>query len=229
MSDLYQNCTTPGCDVRIYGASVAKTCSFCLSRDNAGFTVGERFTVGGRRKADNVVFVFGDPFVEYPRTRADRAKEVVEKAFGGEMRDHAYQRAVEGHRCAHDGCTGSSRPVSIKTPCDAPSCALPPDLHITFAGCHCGKVDCTRCDPLERYVDGLTVRECLARYEAWQREDVKDKRYANMKRLRDGYLNRAQQEAARTAWSTALKRKQAEQREKERNEVVVQDQWGDDD
>lgn len=95
-------------------------------------------------------------------------------------------------------------------------------LHITLAGGHCGDASCVKCDTLERYVDGLTVRECLSRYEAWQREDSGSK----MRRMRDGYLTRAQMLAAQDAWSSALRAKQAEAREKERCEVVCEEQWG---
>lgn len=114
---------------------------------------------------------------------------------------------------------------------------LPGTVHITFAGGHCGDAACTRCDPMERYVDGLTVHECLARYEARMAEELRDydSDHWDMKRdtpipipldnptwqreqryPRGFRLNDAQLSAARTAWSSALRAKQAEARAKER-------------
>ena len=98
------------------------------------------------------------------------------------------------------------------------------EFHMTMGDQHCGDAACAGCDPMERYVDGLIVRECLERYEAWQREDVRDTRWAKTRKLRDGYLSLAQVTAAREAWSLALKGKQAAAREKERCQVVCDPQ-----
>lgn len=69
-------------------------------------------------------------------------------------------------------------------------------------------------------IDGLTVRECLARYEAWQREDV-----TPIKSHKRGevYLTIAQADAAKAAWSSALRTVQSEQREKERVAIMCDD------
>lgn len=101
------------------------------------------------------------------------------------------------------------------------------DWHMAVAGGHCGKADCTKCDPMERYVDGLTVRECLERYTAWQREDVRNTRWMAETRKpahqRAEYLTIDQFIAARSAWSAALKAKMAEANEKELRRIVVDD------
>lgn len=81
-------------------------------------------------------------------------------------------------------------------------------------------------DPLDRIVDGLTVRECLERYQAWQREDVSQvpgRPASGRWSVAEPYLTTAQVEAARLAWSAELKRKQDEAKAKERVEVVVDD------
>ena len=100
------------------------------------------------------------------------------------------------------------------------------DIHITFAGGHCGDAACTRCDPMERMVGGLTVRECLERYEAYQRADYGGGTCANggisMKFPTRATLTTEQLAAARIAWSAELRRKQAEARERERTAVVLE-------
>ena len=81
--------------------------------------------------------------------------------------------------------------------------------------------DC--CDPLDRYVDGKRVRDCLEAFEMWQRGDVG--RYAHMrgKWVWPEYkLTPLQLSAARLAWSVSLREKQQEQREKERVEIVCE-------
>lgn len=133
------------------------------------------------------------------------------------MRNHAYQRAVEEQPL---GCSEYEQTEATQLVAD----------------------------PMDRVVDGLTVSECLARYEVRQRESLMpyDDRYWDMKRdphlfpkgRRDegdpswgpyerernvprGFrLNDAQLTAAKSAWSTALKRKQQEAREGERVSVV---------
>lgn len=72
----------------------------------------------------------------------------------------------------------------------------------------------TCCDPLDQLVDGLTVRECLERYQDWQQEGarlLKDKPRVFIKRLTPAQLS-----AARSAWSSALRAKQAEARAEQR-------------
>lgn len=71
-------------------------------------------------------------------------------------------------------------------------------------------------DPMERAVDGLTVRECLDIFQRMQREDTTTRRASYRP------LNDAQIDAARSAWSASLKRMQSERREKERVSVVVE-------
>lgn len=74
-------------------------------------------------------------------------------------------------------------------------------------------------DPLDHVVDGLTVRECLARYEAWQREWVGGTTW----KRGDTYLTLPQVDAARSAWSSSLRTLQSEQRERGRVEICVDD------
>lgn len=81
----------------------------------------------------------------------------------------------------------------------------------------------TYLDPMERLVDGLTVRECLAAYERLQREDhTTHARYVPVS-LGGVHLTPNQHAAARLAWSDELKRKQQEAGEKERRSVCVDD------
>jgi hypothetical protein len=86
----------------------------------------------------------------------------------------------------------------------------------------------TCCDQLDRFVDGLTVRECLARYEAWQREDVRETNWAKTQLSKPAYqraeyLTLAQVSAARAAWSSSLRSKQEQASEKQRVDVCVDD------
>lgn len=90
-------------------------------------------------------------------------------------------------------------------------------LHITMAGGHCGDANCTKCDQMERIVDGLTLRECLNIYEAMQRDD----RFLQF--LGPDGLTTNQLIAAKEAWSAELKRKQSESKEKERAAICVDD------
>lgn len=78
-------------------------------------------------------------------------------------------------------------------------------------------------DPMDRLVDGLTVRECLAAYERLQREDhTTHARYVPVS-LGGVHLTPNQRDAARLAWSAELKRKQQEAEAKERASVCVDD------
>jgi len=74
-------------------------------------------------------------------------------------------------------------------------------------------------DPMDRIVDGLMVRDCLRRYQANLRE--LDSASHKLTRILYG-LTPPQLEAARLAWSTELKRKVAETRERERNQIVCE-------
>lgn len=76
-------------------------------------------------------------------------------------------------------------------------------------------IEATCCDPLDRWVDGSRAGECLDFYQRCQQAD--QGAYASV------MLTPLQLSAARSAWSAALKRKQAEQREKERTEIVCDD------
>lgn len=79
-------------------------------------------------------------------------------------------------------------------------------------------------DPMDRIVDGLSVRRCLERYTAWQRESKDgDWREGEIWSGPRPSLTAAQKAAARLAWSSELKRKQDEARAKERVDVVVDD------
>ena len=81
-------------------------------------------------------------------------------------------------------------------------------------------------DPMERMVDGLTVRECLARMERsaqphpWDSDSEQGGLWH--------WLTAAQQEAARLAWSSSLRAKQAEVKEMDRLSVRCDEQWGED-
>lgn len=79
-------------------------------------------------------------------------------------------------------------------------------------------ISATCCDPLDRWVDGQRVRELLAWYERWLRAaDVH--KVASWKSM----TTPAQQEVVRTAWSAQLRARQEQARERERNEVCVDD------
>ena len=83
-------------------------------------------------------------------------------------------------------------------------------------------------DPMERMVDGLTVRECLDAFERNQRErPTHHARFVPVS-LRGVYLTMAQLAAARLAWSSALRAKQAEVKERDRLSVRCDEQWGED-
>jgi hypothetical protein len=73
-------------------------------------------------------------------------------------------------------------------------------------------------------VDGLKPSACLARYQARQRQsDDKARR-----RVAEYRLSQPQLVAARSAWSSSLRAKQAEAREVERCFVRCDEQWGED-
>jgi hypothetical protein len=73
-------------------------------------------------------------------------------------------------------------------------------------------------DPL----DGMTTDECLRRYQLRQRQsDVK-----GCRRIKEYRLSQNQLAVARSAWSSALRAKQAAARTKEREQVVCDEQWG---
>lgn len=74
------------------------------------------------------------------------------------------------------------------------------------------------CDPLDRKVDGMTVRQCMEAWEWRQRYDA----------CWPTSMTDRQIAAARLAWSSELKRKQAEAREKEGTAIVCDDdRWED--
>lgn len=80
-------------------------------------------------------------------------------------------------------------------------------------------------DPMERYVDGLTVRECLERFTAMQRGDgtAPVMTYKGVPIGIRNPLTPDQKDAARLAWSSELKRKQEQAKESNRVEVVCDD------
>jgi hypothetical protein len=84
-------------------------------------------------------------------------------------------------------------------------------------------------DPMDRLVDGLTVRECLARYEAWQRNRDLQRGGSTVywvdgeRLVRPWDMTHPQMAAAQSAWSSALCNLQSEQRERERVEICVDD------
>lgn len=87
-----------------------------------------------------------------------------------------------------------------------------------------GKCIAEECvEPMDRKVDGMTVRECLERYQRFQRDDDRDGTVFKHPRGNYTYLTSAQKEAARLAWSVELKRKTAESKEREVHRVVVDD------
>jgi hypothetical protein len=73
------------------------------------------------------------------------------------------------------------------------------------------------CDPLDRFVDGLRVRECL---EHW----IGNIRTLDIYGTRGGFaaLTDHQKDAARLAWSAQLRAKQQQTRERERAQVVCE-------
>ncbi len=72
-------------------------------------------------------------------------------------------------------------------------------------------------------VEGKTPSRLLALYEGNQRVDMPWAWAPN-----GGFMTARQREAARSAWSSSLRAKQAEAREKERCQVVCDEQWGED-
>lgn len=72
-------------------------------------------------------------------------------------------------------------------------------------------------DPMDRKVDGMRVQECVFWYTLNQR--AADAGRCGARRT----LTPAQKDAARTAWSAELRRKQAEAREAERVAIVCDD------
>ena len=146
------------------------------------------------------------------------------------VRDCAYPvRFVAGTLRAaltEKGCRCSAVSVIYFPPADS----LPPgpdltrvEIHMAMAGGHCGSATCTTCDPMERMVDGLTVRECL---DLW----VDNQRTYDLYGRGGGYapLTAAQKSAASLAWSSSLRAKQAEVKERERLSVRCDEQWGED-
>lgn len=93
-------------------------------------------------------------------------------------------------------------------------------------------IEATCCDPLDRYVDGMRVRECLERYTQDQRGDKHPGPFTDSQGRRwdivwhcetRAPLTPLQRAAAQQAWSAQLRAKQQEARERERNEVAVDD------
>lgn len=78
------------------------------------------------------------------------------------------------------------------------------------------------CDPLDRFVDGLRVRECLERYEAMQRSEGQVFWHMDVPFHPVDCLTQLQLTAARSAWSAQLRAKQQEARERERGQVVCE-------
>ena len=99
------------------------------------------------------------------------------------------------------------------------------DIHITLAVGHCGKADCTRCDPMERMVEGLSVHECLAVFTKLQQDGGTHHQKYVPAYLGGTHLTPLQKDAARMAWSSELKRKQVDAREQEKVVVVDDDRW----
>lgn len=89
-------------------------------------------------------------------------------------------------------------------------------LHITMAGCHCGDAACTRCDPMGRMVDGLTVRECFEAFCRIQQDEPS---------ARGWILTPRQLEIARSAWSAQLRARVEGGKEKGVEVVVDDDRW----
>jgi hypothetical protein len=83
-------------------------------------------------------------------------------------------------------------------------------------------IDGVCCDPLDRFVDGLRVRECLWMFQQNQRAADLGCWTQVWSDGKHRPLTTAQLTAARSAWSSALRAKQAEAREKERREVVCE-------
>lgn len=162
-----------------------------------------------------VVIVYGEPFagVESPTRRDERAQALVAKAMGtdevGEKR-----RRVERFKEAHDTSLFDAARQSIKD--------MAVEAAVDALRGLVDKIAEALADPMDRVVDGLTVRECLERFEQWQR--TRDSQQGgNTVYWRDGQrmvrpwnMSHEQVAAARTAWSLELKRKAEQSKAKER-------------
>lgn len=89
-------------------------------------------------------------------------------------------------------------------------------LENTCLGCGNTESKCSR-DRMDCFVDGLTVRQCLERYEFNQRNDLAVNWWPKCP------MTPLQLSAARSAWSAALRAKQQEERERERMAIVCDD------
>lgn len=199
------------------------------------------------------VVVYGDPFAEQsPRVRELAARSAIERAQDGGgwfaentaaakkaiAEDPELAKAVDALSCT-DWQDEPTRPgvekervIALYFPQPGAPVSTSGDvigpMHIVVAGGHCGDVECNRCDPMERMVDGLTVRECLEKYQAWQRADYgagshRDGWYRIRMPMQTAALTDLQKAAAQSAWSAQLRAKQEQVREKERVEIVCDD------
>ena len=128
------------------------------------------------------------------------------------MRDQAYRRAVE------------QKNERIETVNDALGRRR---LFIPFDFGEQAEAQQIAAGPTEPLIDGLTTAECLERYEAWQRADYGCGRSADgwihyKMPMVSAALTDAQLDAARSAWSAALRAKTQQAEEKRRVEVVCE-------
>lgn len=178
-----------------------------------------------------------------PSEILDDTIDVAEKQLGGIELTHVRRMAERVYiviaGCPHCGKRDASTSITeleIEKCCDGVLAgALVAGAKRTRAACLAG----TCCDPLDRFVDGLRVRECLRLFTIGMDRDWEQQRDGSAAYHRGidgkcvptppGYredwfaaqaLTTVQLTAARFAWSSKLRRKQQEARERERAQVV---------
>jgi hypothetical protein len=172
--------------------------------------------------------VHGDPsaFTESPETRKERAIEAVNKALGKPLAEQLAEREIE----KREYVTGVSPPTYAgaywtagRLMNEQSGDLTKSAFHMTVAGGHCGDVECAKCDPMERYVDGLSARECMLRWEANRAVIEGNRPLASLELLTDAQIV-AGKAAHQTMWGPArrecLRALVREAAEDERNRVV---------
>lgn len=199
--------------------------------------------------ANPVVVVLGSPFADVtPERRKAYADEIVTKAIG---RAEPQPWPEFAYTCDDSDEDIDEKPIGCGygdvscTACEAPNYSLRDALKIAYErigetmpserfhvniGGEVRAVEPEPADPMERMVDGLTVAECLERFTAWQREGsgygggTTTYWIDGVRHVRPWSLDtHAQVAAAREAWSAALRAKQEEARERERRQIVCDD------
>jgi hypothetical protein len=156
----------------------------------------------------DVVVIYGDPFGgQTPRLSKERAVEAVNKAlFQADDVDELADGDEKPIRCSYGNWSAGY--LFDETQGDI--------VRYTFQT----SPEVMPVDPMERMVDGITVQECVDRFSLMQQE-------GHMGNLRYVFTP-GQLTAARLAWSSALRAKQAEVKERDRLSVRCDEQWGED-